>query len=112
MINVDEIKKIFGKVVFELRSQKRMTQEELAEYLSLTPHTITRIETGKTFVSAEVIAQLCNVFNISPNVLFTQNPHLLHEEHKNYVEEIIKLLPGFKTERLKEIYNILNIINK
>ncbi len=112
MIDANEIKKIFGKAVYELRTQKNMTQEQLAEYLSLSPHTITRIETGKAFVSGEVISQLCNLFNVSPSVLFTPRPHILYEEHKNYIKEITMLLPSFKTDRLKEIFNFLTILNK
>ena len=51
MTDTEEIRKIFGKAVMELRTQKGLTQEQLAEYLTISPHTVTRIETGKTFVS-------------------------------------------------------------
>ena len=112
MINDSDIKKIFGKVVSELRIQKGFTQEQLAERLNLSPHTITRIETGNTFVSSDVISQLCNLFNIAPNVLFTPRPQILYEEHINYKQEILKLLVGFGSEQLKEIYDILLVLKK
>ena len=54
MSSKEEIQNIFGKVVLELRTEREMTQEQLAEHLGVSPHTITRIETGKTFVSSEV----------------------------------------------------------
>ncbi len=111
MFDVDEIKKIFGEVVYELRTQKDMTQEELAEYLSLSPHTITRIENGKVFVSCEVISKLCNLFKIEPSVLFTPRPHILYEEHQNYISKIKSLLPKFNSKKLEEIYNILLIMH-
>lgn len=107
-----DIKKIFGSALAELRTQKGLTQEQLAEYLSLSTHTITRIETGKVFVSSNVISQICKLFEIGPSVLFTPKPHILYEEHINYSKEIKKLLPGLKTERLKEIYNFLVVMNK
>lgn len=112
MNNSYDVRKIFGKMVFELRTQKNLTQKQLAEYLDLSPHTITRIETGNTFVSSEVISKLRNLFNIAPSVLFTSKPHILYEEHINYSKEITKLLPGFKTEQLKDIYNFLVVMNK
>ena len=112
MISCDEIKKIFGKVVSELRQQKGYTQEQLAEYLGISPHTVTRIETGNTFVSCEKISKICNLFKISPNVLFTPTPHLLFDEKINYIEEITNLLPSIKSERLKELFNFIVIMNK
>lgn len=112
MVTTEQIRKIFGKTVSELRIQKGLTQEQLAEYLSLSPHTITRIETGNTFVSGDVISQLCNLFGVAPSVLFTPKPHILYDEHMDYLKEINKLLPEFRTERLKEIYNVLCVMNK
>ena len=112
MVTINDIKEIFGKVLSELRIQKGLTQEQLAEKLNLSTHTITRIENGKAFVSCGVISDICNLFNISPSVLFTEKPHILREEHIDYIEQIIKLLPEFKTDRLKEIYNILLVMNK
>ena len=107
-----DVKKIFGRVVAELRIQKGYTQEQLAEQLNLSPHTITRIETGNTFVSSDVISQLCDLFNIAPSVLFTPKPQILYEEHINYKKEITKLLSCFNTEKLKEIYDILLVLKK
>lgn len=112
MITVEEIRKILGKTVFELRTQKGLTQEQLAEYLSISTHSVTRIETGKTFVSGELISQLCNLFGVAPSVLFTPKPQILYEEHTNYIKEIQTLLPGFNSNRLKEIYNILLVMKK
>lgn len=111
MTNDKDIRKIFGNSVTDLRTQKGLTQEQLAELLELSPHTVTRIETGKTFVSCKVIAQLCDIFGVAPNVLFTPKLHILYEEHINYKKEIIKLLPGLKEDRLKELYNFLVIMN-
>ena len=105
-----DVKKIFGKVVSELRIQKGYTQEQLAEKLNLSPHTITRIETGNTFVSSDVITLLCNLFDVAPNVLFTPKPQILQEEHIKYKQEIIKLLAGFNSKKLKEIYDIMLVL--
>ena len=95
-------RRIFGKVVSELRQQKGYTQEQLAEYLEISPHTVTRIETGNSFVSCEKISKICNLFNVAPSVLFTPNPHILLDEKTHYIEEITQLLPGIKQERLNK----------
>lgn len=44
-----KIKKNFGKILMELRVQKGYTQEQLAEKLNLSTHTINRIEMGHAF---------------------------------------------------------------
>lgn len=72
MYDSKNIKKIFGATVKELRTNKGITQEQLAEYLGLQPHSITKIETGRTFVSSEVLASLSNFFNVTP--AFFLNP--------------------------------------
>lgn len=112
MVTQDEVKKIFGKAVTELRLQKGLTQEQLAEHLNLSTHTINRIENGNAFVSCDVLTQICNLFKVSPSVLFTPKPHILYEEHMNYVKKITELLPSFKTNKLKDLYNCLVVIDK
>ena len=81
--------KSIGQTIKKYRKLRGLTQEQLAEYLTISPHTVTRIETGKTFVSCEVISLLCKLFNVAPSVLFTPKPHILQQEHTNYQKEII-----------------------
>lgn len=112
MNDSEKIKKIFGATVKELRKNKGLTQEQLAEFLGLQPHSVTKIETGRTFVSCEVLTSLSHLFNVSPAFFFNNKVKIINEDDLNYINEIKKMLPNFSTAKLREIYNILNAMDK
>lgn len=61
----NNIKKTFGINLKKLRTSKNLTQEQLAEILNMQMQSITFIETGRTFVSSEILSKLCNYFKIT-----------------------------------------------
>lgn len=111
-MNSEDIKKILGVSVKELRKEKGLTQEKMAESIGLEPNGLAQIESGRKFVSADVMARLCEGFKIAPCVLFTPKPQVMLDEHINYEKEIARMLPGFSQEKLHEIYNILLVMKK
>ena len=64
------IKKNFGKRIKEKRLEKELTQEELAEKIGISPKSLSQIELGNNFVSAENLDAICQALSISPRVLF------------------------------------------
>lgn len=112
MVESKKIKLNLGATVKELRKQKDITQEQLAEYIGLQPQTIATIETGRAFVSSEVLANLCNYFNVEPTIFFTRKIKVFTEDDINHINEIKRMLPSFDTAKLKEIYNILLALQK
>lgn len=106
------IKRVVGTVVKELRTQEGITQEKLSEDIGLQPHGLTQIETGRNFISSEVLCKLCEHFDVAPSVFFTPKPEFTFDEHINYAKEIKRLLPSFSAEKLHEIYNILLVMKK
>lgn len=63
-------KEIFGINLRHFRKLNDFTQEELSERLDITPAHLSRIENGKSFVTAELLDSLCLIFNISPATFF------------------------------------------
>lgn len=63
-------KEIFGINLKHFRKLNDFTQEELSERLDITPAHLSRIENGKSFVTAELLDSLCLIFNISPATFF------------------------------------------
>jgi len=112
MTESKDIKASLGAIVKELRNHKGITQEQLAEFLGLQPHTITKIETGRSFISSEVLAKLCNFFNVDPAFFFAKKAKVITEDDLNYIREIKQILPEFSSSKLKEIYNILLVMQK
>ena len=64
------VKIIFGNNLKRIRKSNSLTQEELAEKLNIIPTHLSRIENGKSFVTAELLDALSVIFNISPASFF------------------------------------------
>ena len=64
------IKSIFGKNIKYYRKKLRLSQEQLAEKLDITTKHLSTIETGATFVSAELLEKFTKNLFISASSLF------------------------------------------
>ena len=64
------IKQLFGKNLHEYRKSKDLSQEQLAEKLEISIKHLSTLETGKGFVSAELLEKISEVLGISPAALF------------------------------------------
>ena len=64
------VKNIFGENLRHFRKLNKITQEELSEKLGITPPHLSRIENGKSFVTADLLDSLCVIFRISPASFF------------------------------------------
>ncbi len=58
-----------GKTIKDLRHKHDMTQEQLAEIMSISPQAISRWETDMAMPDISLIAPLCNLFNITSDEL-------------------------------------------
>ena len=63
-------------VLFKLRSERAMTQDELAEKVFVTRQAVSRWETGETVPNSETLKRLSAVFDVSINTLLG-SPHPL-----------------------------------
>lgn len=99
------IKQAFGKKIKEKRLQQSLTQEQLAERVGISPKSLSQIELGNNFVSAENLEQICNALNIQPKSLF--------DFEKDNTEEIMDYVCGKLKHNpvlLDKIYKIILII--
>lgn len=67
---MDDIKTLLGVNLRKIRESRDLTREELAEITGKSPNNIAKIENGGIFVSAEMLADLCDALQISPSDLF------------------------------------------
>ena len=112
MVTSSDIKKIFGTNVKKARVAKGLTQEQLAEILDLQVQTITFIETGRTFISSEVLAKLCNYFNVEISYFFKSRNLEPTEKQINLKREINRSLSDCSEEVLSSIYSIVTALKK
>ena len=64
------IKEKLGKRISELRKRMNISQEMLAEKLNITQKSLSNIETGRNFLTADTLEKLLSVFNITSAELF------------------------------------------
>lgn len=65
-----DINKYIGNKIRNLREQRNLTQEEIAEYLSTTPQTISRYEIGDRKTNQDILFKLAEYFKVSINDFF------------------------------------------
>lgn len=65
-----DIKELVGKRIKELRKEKALTQEELAELIGIEPRNIIKIENAQTFPRTRTLEKLLEVLEISPDNFF------------------------------------------
>lgn len=63
------VKGIFGKVIRQVREEKGITQEKLAELAEVDRTYIYRIETGKRSPSLDIVFRIADALKVSPGHL-------------------------------------------
>lgn len=99
-----EIKKLFGKKVKEKRLALSLTQEALAEKIGISAKSLSQIELGNNFVSAENLEAICVALNVKPRNLFDFQEDENIDKYQ-FVNEKLKNDKGL----LSKIYDIISI---
>lgn len=58
-----------GETIKKLRKQKDMTQEQLAEYLNISPQAVSRWEINTSLPDITLIPMLANIFDVTSDIL-------------------------------------------
>jgi len=96
--------KQFGRKVKHYRKLKHFSQEQLAEKLDVAPTTMSNIETGKGFVSADTLQKLTKILDINPYDLFIFSD----EEASNIIYN--KILNNLKTDKIQNNPKFLMLV--
>ena len=65
-----DIKELLGKRIKELRKEKGLTQEQLAETVGIEPNNLSRIEKGRNYPTPENLSKIANALNVSVDKLY------------------------------------------
>ncbi len=63
------VEAIFGRVLRQVREEKKLTQEKLAELADVDRTYIYRLETGKRSPSLSIIIRIAKALKVSPGTL-------------------------------------------
>ena len=89
MKDANEIKKLLGKRIKELRIKKGYTQEYLAELINIGQRNMSKIECGTNFLTAETLSKLLEALDVKPRELFDFSHNNDKEELK---QELLKAI--------------------
>ena len=90
-----------GTTIKRLRREKDITQEQLAEYLGITSRAISQWECDRTAPDISQLPALCNIFDVSSDVLLGIDIEKNNEEIKKYLTEAAELgYQGLGAERI------------
>jgi len=101
-----ELKKNIGKRIKEIRKQRGLSQEKLSEMIDIEQHTLSYIETGNNFFTAETLEKIINALDIEPYELFDFRHH---KSPKDLITEINKMLEA-NPDKVQEIYKIIKAV--
>ena len=80
-------KKLLGKKIKDFRKQKGLTQEKLAELISIETGSLSAIESGRHFPSLPTLEKIADVLNIKIKALFDFNSFVSLEQMKKEISE-------------------------
>ena len=97
-----------GSIIKELRQKKKMSQEELAEYLGVSTQAVSRWETSVSYPDITLLPLIANVFNVTVDYLLgtdkLKNDKLIEEVKKEYHKYQVKGDNVGAHKYMKEIY--------
>ena len=60
-----------GKLLYNLRKGKGMTQKEVADKLGVVPKTVSKWETGHGFPDVSIVSALADIFGVSERTILS-----------------------------------------
>ena len=105
------IKEELGKKIKRMRINRGLTQEQFAEAVDVFQRTLSEIEIGENFVTAETLDKIIKALNTTSEELFATN-HL--KEEQELIDEIqnnIRIISKNPT-KLDILYNVTKSLIK
>ncbi len=100
------IKMKVGKRVKEIRKARGLSQEKLSEMIDVAQTTLSCIETGDNFFTADALKKLVEALDIEPQELFFFEHQ---KDNKMLVTEINKMISE-RPNKISQIYKIVKAI--
>ena len=98
-----------GKFILELRKEKNMTQQELADKIGVTDRAISKWENGRGLPDLSLMKPLCEELGISINELIS-GEKLDKKEYQDKFEENVLNTINYSQNQIKKARNKYAII--
>ncbi|MBQ8459026.1 helix-turn-helix transcriptional regulator [bacterium] len=80
-----DIKRILGKRIQDYRKQKNFTQDKLAEIIGIDTISLSKIETGRNYPTAENLSKIAKILEVDIYELFVTDGIKSNEELLNEI---------------------------
>ena len=97
----------FGDNLRQIRKNKKMSQEQLADRVNVTRQSVSKWENGESYPEMNNILELCKIFNCKLNDLV----HTDMTDISSLDEEIVMNVVKFNEKKQKEVKTLSNIIS-
>ena len=101
--------KLIGQRLKMARSKTDYTQQKLSEELGTSVSYISQIETGKTKINLQRLAQICSILKADIGEILSGTNSV---SDKYLTDEFSSILAECSPEKKKAIYNIISEISK
>lgn len=91
----------FSTNLLKLRKERKITQENLANYLGVTKAAVSKWELNQSYPDITLLPIIASYFDISIDKLLGYEPHINDEEVRKLYKELIK---EFSTEKFDDVY--------
>ena len=100
-----------GKRIQQLRKERELTQEQLAEKLNVSQNTIAKIESGLRRPSIDFLLEISEFFNVSTNYLVfgVHAEDVEDEKLKKDIDEAIKKIDQTIEKQLEKKEELLKM---
>ena len=99
--------KVIGQRIKEIRNQKNLTQEYVANVTGVNVSHISNIETAKIGVSLTLLVSICNVLGVTMDYVLQNEYHMPSTATEQELLNTIKDLETDKQETLLRIAKVL-----
>ena len=94
----------FNENLKYLRKEAKLTQEQLAEKISINSRSLSLIERGNNFITAETLSSIAEALNVTPKKLFDFDDEFV--DPKITKEKLFDLI-NKNEDKIQTIYNIV-----
>ena len=108
----------FGKILKELRTERKVTQQELSDYLGISKSMISMYESNQRKPSYEMLEAIADFFNVDMNRLYGAPSNAYYiDPAVNAKAEYARTQEGILLDAAKdltdeELESVINIVNQ
>ena len=99
-----------GKFISELRKEKNMTQQELADKLNVTDRAVSKWENGRGIPDISLVRELANLFQVKEEELLNGERNFkkkeINKEHHSKILEVNNLSKSFGKRKVLDDINM------